>query len=224
MDLAKAYTTSTASVHVPVTLRFTCPGCGKPSIVNKAVLLSSQATVRGYSPNAARASAQQNLASSAEGQLNTLIRSLEQGDMRVLLDPSGKNISGKVLCTHCGLRQIADIPGKRRTLYPRGFAWIMIGLICAILFVFAFVVARLSQSGSTTVSPALVSAFELLCIAVVVAVIAVNRIRSGKAYSDPALLAKRYRSVLNPHMEAVLIPGAGSVIHVDIPGKKQSGT
>ena len=46
-----------------------------------------------------------------------------------------------------------------------------------------------------------------------------NRGKSKKAYSDPALMEKRYRSVLNPHMEATLMLGIGSVRHVDIPKK-----
>lgn len=41
---AKVYTTSTASVKVPVALSFTCPKCRQHGTVNKTALLSAQAT------------------------------------------------------------------------------------------------------------------------------------------------------------------------------------
>ena len=119
---------------------------------------------------------------------------------------------------YCGLRQIVDIPEKRKTLYPKAFAGIIVGLILAIMFVFAFAVAlSASASGQPRISPTLVSAAELICVVAVIAVIALNRSKSKKAYSDPALMEKRYRSVLNSHMEATLMLGVGSVRHVDIP-------
>ena len=51
--MAKAYTTSTASIKVPVVLSFTCPKCGQHGTVNKTALLSAQATVRGYDSSGA---------------------------------------------------------------------------------------------------------------------------------------------------------------------------
>ena len=215
--MAKAYTTSTASIKVPVALSFTCPKCGQHSTVSRTALLSAQATVRGYNSSAAGTFARQNLAASADQQIKTVTNFLEQGDLRVLLDQSGKNVSGKVLCPKCGLRQIVDIPEKRRTLYPKAFAGIIVGLVFLILFVFTFTVALSAAGGQTRVSPGLVSGAELLCIAAVAAVIILNRSRSKKAYSDPALMEKRYGGVLNPHMDATLMLGIGSVIHVDIP-------
>ena len=215
--MAKAYTTSTASVRVPVTLSFTCPKCGQHSAVKRSVLLSAQATVRGYNSGAAGNFARQNLAASADSQVQTIVNLLERGELRALLDESGRNVSGKVLCPKCGLRQIADVPEKRRTLYPRAFAGIVVGLIFVILFVFTFAAALSAANGQTRVSPGLVSAAELLCVGAVAAVIAWNRSQSKKAYTDPALMEKRYHAVLNPRMEAALMPGIGSVIHVDIP-------
>ena len=216
--MSKAYTTSTASIKVPVVLSFTCPKCGQYGTVNKTALLSAQATVRGYNSSGAGMAAQQNLAASADNQVRAITSFLEQGDLRVLLDQSGRNVNGKVLCPHCGLRQIVDIPEKRKTLYPKAFAGIIVGLILAIMFVFVFAVAlSASASGQTRISPTLVSAAELICVVAVIAVIALNRRKSNKAYSDPALMEKRYRSVLNPHMEATLMLGAGGVRRVDIP-------
>ena len=66
-------------------------------------------------------------------------------------------------------------------------------------------------------SPGVAIIGECVSILAVVAGILVNRSKSKKAYSDPALMEKRYRSVLNPHMEATLMPGIGGVRHVDIP-------
>ena len=216
--MAKAYTTSTASVKVPVVLSFTCPKCGQHGAVNKTALLSAQATVRGYNSSGAGMAAQQNLAASADNQIRVITDFLEQGDLRVLLDQSGRNVNGKVLCPHCGLRQIVDVPEKRKTLYPKAFAGIIVGLVFAIMLVFAFAMAlSASASGQTRISPALVSIVELLCVAAVVAVIALNRGKSKKAYSDPELMEKRYHGVLNPHMEATLMLGVGSMLRVDIP-------
>ena len=164
--------------------------------------------------------ARQNLAASADSQIKTITNYLEQGDLRVLLDESGRNVSGKAVCPHCGLRQIPDIPQKRRTLYPKWFAGILVGLIFVILFVFFFAVALSAANGQTAISPSMVSAGEVLCAAAVAAVIILNRSASKKAYLDPALMEKRYRSVLNPHMEAVMMSGL-DIIQVDIPGQRQ---
>ncbi|MBR0479295.1 MAG: hypothetical protein IJJ24_09415, partial [Solobacterium sp.] len=77
--MAKTYTTSTASVKVPVAVSFVCPKCGKLATVSKNAVLSAQATVRGYNSSAAGQFAQQNLASSAGNQLNLIADSLEKG-------------------------------------------------------------------------------------------------------------------------------------------------
>ena len=219
--MAKAYTTSTASIKVPVLLSFTCPKCGQYGTVNKTALLSAQATVRGYNSSGAGAIAQQNLASTADNQVRHITECLEAGTLNVLLDQSGRNVNGKVICPHCGLRQILDIPEKRKTLYPKAFAWIIVGLVFGIMFVFSLAMAlSAAASGQTRISSALVLIVELLCIAAVVAVIVINRSQSKKAYSDPALMEKRYRSVLNPHMEATLMLGIGNMRHVSIPRRR----
>ena len=59
-----------------------------------------------------------------------------------------------------------------------------------------------------------------IIIIAVIAAFLYNKARSNRAYSDPALMEKRYQGVLNPHMEATLILGIGSVRHVDIPGRR----
>ncbi len=219
--MAKAYTTSTASIKVPVVLSFTCPKCRQYASVNKTALLSAQATVRGYNSTGAGAIAQQNLASTADNQVRHITDCLEAGTLNVLLDPSGRNVNGKVICPYCGLRQILDIPEKRKTLYPKAFAWIIVGLVFGIMFVFSFAMALSAASnGHSGLSSGLVFIVELLCIAAVVAVIVINRSQSKKAYSDPALMEKRYRSVLNPHMEATLMLGIGNMRHVNIPRRR----
>ena len=131
--MAKAYTTSTASIKVPVVLSFTCPKCGQYGTVNKTALLSSQATVRGYNSSGAGAIAQQNLAASAGSQMNFLVERLEKGQLNALLDDKGRSPSKYVACPHCGIRQIVDVE-PRRTLYPRLFALRLIGLFFAFLW------------------------------------------------------------------------------------------
>ena len=212
--MSKAYTTSTASVKVPVMLSFTCPKCRQYATVNRTALLSAQATVRGYNSSGAGFAAQQNLAASAGGQLNFLVERLEKGQLNALLDDKGRSPSRHVTCSHCGIRQIVD-GGQRRTLYPRLFALRLIALFFALAFAFGLVMAL--THGRSQVSPGAVMIVEWVCIAAVVAGILVNRSKSKKAYSDPALMEKRYHSVLNPHMDATLMPAIGSVRHVDIP-------
>ena len=212
--MAKAYTTSTASIKVPVVLSFTCPKCGQYGTVNRTALLSAQATVRGYDSSGAGFAAQQNLAASAGSQMNFLVERLEKGQLNALLDDKGRSPSKYVACPHCGIRQIVDVE-PRKTLYPRLFALRLVGLFFALAFAFALIVALTNRQGP--VSSGAVMIVEWVSILAVVAGVLVNRGKSKKAYSDPALMEKRYRSVLNSHMEATLMLGIGSVRHVDIP-------
>lgn len=214
--MAKAYTTSTASIKVPVVLSFTCPKCGQHGTVNKTALLSAQATVRGYDSSGAGFAAQQNLAASAGSQMNFLVERLEKGQLNTLLDDRGRSPSKYVACPHCGIRQVVDVE-PRKTLYPRLFALRLIGLFFALAIAFGLVMAL--TYGRSQVSPGVVMIGEWVSILAVVAGVLVNRSKSKKAYSDPALMEKRYRSVLNSHMEATLMLGIGSVRHVDIPKK-----
>ena len=50
-----------------------------------------------------------------------------------------------------------------------------------------------------------------------VAVIVHNRRQSQRAYDDPALMEKRYSSVLNPRIRAALMLGIGKTVSVDVP-------
>ena len=212
--MAKAYTTSTASIKVPVVLSFTCPKCGQYGTVNRTALLSAQATVRGYNSSGAGMAVQQNLAASAGSQMSFLVERLEKGQLNALLDDKGRSPSKYVACPHCGIRQVVDVE-PRKTLYPRLFALRLVGLFLALVVAFALIVALTNRQGP--VSSGTVMIGEWVSILAVVAGILVNRSKSKKAYSDPALMEKRYRSVLNSHMEATLMPVIGGVRHVDIP-------
>ena len=214
--MAKAYTTSTASVKVPVIVSFTCPKCAQRGSVNKTALLSASVTTRGYNSSGASFAAQQNLAATANNQVDLIVESLEKGHLNVLLDEQGRNVNGKVVCPHCGTRQIVDVDGKPKTLYPKLFALKLVGLFFGVAFACGLVIALTKQ---TQVSSGLVSITELVCIAAIAAAFVVNSAKSRKAYDDPALMEKRYRCVLNPHLEALLMPGLGNTRRVDIYGK-----
>lgn len=214
--MAKAYTTSTASVNIPVVLSFTCPKCGQYGTVNKKALLSAQATVRGYNSPGAGMAAQQNLAATAGNQIDLIVERLENGQVEVLLPIAEKTPVKGAVCPHCGIRQIVD-DGRRRTLYPKGFALKLIELFVGVAFASGLVVGMISRS---MVSSGLITLIQMLCIIAVVAAFLQNKGRSNKAYSDPALMEKRYRSVLNPRMEATLMLGIGSMRHVDIPKRE----
>ena len=214
--MSKTYTTSTATMSVPVTLSFTCPKCGQSGSVNKEALLSAQATVRGYNNSGAGMAAQQNLAASAGSQIDLIVERLEKGKLEILLPMGEKKPVKGAVCPHCGIRQVVD-DGQRRTLYPKGFALKLIGLFFGVAAVSGFIAGMMNY---LTVSRGLITFMQMMCIIAVIAAFLYNKARSNRAYSDPALMEKRYQGVLNPHMEATLILGIGSVRHVDIPGRR----
>lgn len=211
--MSKAYTTSTASISVPVMLSFTCPKCGQYGTVNRGALLSAQATMRGYNNSGAGMAARQKLAASADSQIDLIVERLEKGQVDVLQPAAEKHSSRHAVCPHCGIRQVVD-DGRRRTLYPKAFALKLIGLFVGVAFASGLIVGLMGQS---RVSPGVITLVQMLCIIAVVAAFFYNKGRSNKAYSAPALMEKRYHSVLNSHMEATLMLGIGNVRHVSIP-------
>ena len=129
--MAKAYTTSTASIKVPVALSFTCPKCGQHSTVGRTALLSAQATVRGYNSSAAGTFARQNLAASADQQIKAITNFLEQGDLRVLLDQRLQGSSSGWFSSSCScslLRWLCRLPADKHG-FPR--AWFPAPSCCA---------------------------------------------------------------------------------------------
>ena len=218
--MAKTYTTSTASVKVPVTISFTCPKCGKSASVSKHAVLSAQATVRGYNSSAAGQFAQQNLAASAGNQLNLVVESLEKGQLNMLHD--GQKLDSRVICPHCGTQQIVETEGKQKTLYPKGFVWKMIVLILAVMFFPVFGLAlSAAKSGNTHIPSGFIMLLELVCVAAVAGYIVYNKNQSQKAWTDPELMDKRYHSVINRNMDAFLMFGLGNTSFVKIGSKKQ---
>ena len=218
--MAKTYTTSTASVKVPVAVSFVCPKCGKLATVSKNAVLSAQATVRGYNSSAAGQFAQQNLASSAGNQLNLIADSLEKGQLNMLYDGEGKKLDSRIICPHCGTQQIIETAGKQRTLYPKGFVWKMIVLILAVIFLPTFGLAlSAAKTGNTTIPSGFIMLLELACVAAVAGMILYNRKQSQTAWTDPELMDKRYHSVINRDMDALLMFGLGKTNTVKI-GKK----
>ena len=73
--------------------------------------------------------------------------------------------------------------------------------------------------GRFQVSPGVVMIGEWVSILAVVAGILVNRSKSKKAYSDPALMEKRYRSALHRRMEAMLMPASAARSASPFPGE-----
>lgn len=216
--MSTAYTTSTASVKIPVSLSFTCPKCNKRGFVSKSTMLTAQSTVQGNNPGGASASARQSLANTADSQVKRIVDYLERGDLRILMDESGRNVSSKVHCPFCDTRQIVDAGANRKTLYPKRFIWIVIGLIVAtiaLLIIGGSVSA--AAKGQNQALPTVVWLLDLGCVIALIAVLALNSAQSKNAYADPALMEKRYNAVLNPHMDATLKLGIGNAIHVDIP-------
>jgi len=219
--MAKVYTTSTASIKVPVVLSFNCPACGQFGNATRTAYLSAQSTVRGYNSSAANMFAQQNLAASADSQVQSIVNSLEKGYLNALRDEKGVNPGGKVLCPHCGLRQIPDMTDNRSTLYAPSFGWIVFALIFAGITLFStFMAVNAATNSGVSFAPAAAALSLLVSIGAVVTMVVVNRRQSKKAYDDPALMVKRYKSVLNPHMDAVIMLGIGNTRTVRIPAQR----
>ena len=216
--MAKVYTTSTATMNVPVILSFTCPKCGQSSLVQKKAVLSAQSTVRGYNSSAANMFAQQNLAASAGGQVNTLVSSLRKGNMTALLPADSSPANKGLSCPHCHLKQIVECEGKRKTLRTGAYAAVVTTLVFVALLIPILFASLSAASGGQAHYPGFLPGILFAaCIAALVAVIVSNRRQSQRAYDDPALMERRYHSVLNPRIQATLMLGIGNAISVYVP-------
>ncbi len=215
--MSRSYTTSTATASVPVTVRFTCPKCGKASEVRASVFLSAEATARGYGSTAAVDAAQRKLTETEDDRLDAVAERLERGDLKGLVPNDGRAGGGGIRCPHCGLRQIPDVPERRRELFPKAFFWKVLGVFALAAFV-SGMLQELARGES--VPKAVASLGQALVFLAPAAMLVLNHLRSRKAYGDPALMEKRYRAVLNGRMEAEIAPADGRARTVSIPKKR----
>ena len=214
--MSRSYTTTTATASVPVTVRFVCPKCGREAEVRASVYLSAEATARGYGNTAAEEAAREKLTETADRQLDAVAEQLVKGDLNRLVPEDARSVTGGIRCPHCCLRQLPDVPGKRPTLYPKGFFWKLVGAFAAAAFV-SGMLSELARGG--TVPEAVGTYGKLLIPLLPGAMMLLNRARSTKAYVDPALMEKRYRSALNGSMEATLTNAVGRTRIIPIPRK-----
>ena len=215
--MSKSYTTTTATATVPVTVRFTCPKCGQAGEARMSAYLAAEATARGYGNSAAGDAAQRKLAETAGSQLDTVAEKLERGELKGLVPAGGRSGGKGIRCPHCGLRQIPDVPEKRRELFPKAFFWKVLGVFALA----AFVSGMLQELARGETVPRAVAALgQALVFLAPAAMLLINHLRSRKAYGDPALMEKRYRAVLNGCMEATIAPADGRARTVSIPKKR----
>ena len=216
--MAKVTTTSTVFVDLPVQFSFTCPKCGQNCNDNKKARISGSASVRGSNSSAANTFAQNDLVASAENQINNIMNNLENGRFLGMLDETGKKQSSHVICSHCGIRQVVD-NGKRNTLYPTVYAGILIGLFIGVEFLVRIIISIISRNMEIQVTNSMlfIGIGLLLGIIAVIVALSINKAKSNRAYTDPALMEKRYHAVVNPHMDAMLMVGVGDIRNVSIP-------
>ena len=212
--MAKSYTTATATSSVPVTVRFTCPKCGKAGEVRASVFLSAEATARGYGNTAAGDEAKRRLEETAGDRLDAIAEKLERGDLKGLVPADGRAAGKGICCPDCGLRQLPDVPEKRAELFPKAFFWKVFGVFAAAAFV-SGILQELARGGD--IPQALGTLGRALIILAPAAMLLINHTRSRKAYDDPALMERRYRAVLNRRMEATIEPAGGRTRTVVIP-------
>lgn len=216
--MAKVTTTYTSSMRIPVAANFTCPHCQKNVVANANVFIASSASGRGYVNTAAKEQAQRNLMNSAGSQIDFIAEQLGKGDLSRLANDSGSRFI-KLKCPECGVRQLPIVRGKKKTLYPKHFALKMIGLFLLIATVFGVLIGVISAVAHIEMQKigTILPFAELATIVVIILAIIKNRKLSKKAYSDPELMASRYKTAINNKMDFVLfVSGAVRTVSMDL--------
>lgn len=189
--MAKVYTTATATHQVSILVTFTCPKCQAKNALHKYAVIAGEAQARGYNNPMASVGARNDLMATADEKIAGIEKNLKRGNL-VLLQEQGKGAGGrKIVCSQCGIRQLPLAGGRRKTLWPKGF-WFLIAALGLIL-VFAVSLASATE-GTSEILPAVMF---LAGGAVGAGLIVFFKRRSNKAYRDPALMEKAYKSVVN---------------------------
>ena len=205
-------TTATATWDAPVEITFHCPKCAKDVALTRYMRMTGQASVQHYAPERAEAAARNRLAANADSQLAQIAEAMKKN--RAILRGSKDQIRARTIpfkCPGCGIISIPDAGCKRRILTPKWFA----PFIFAVLFVWLCVMFFIAGK----VFPALSSpmwylvATLIAALPITVASVFVSK-RSKSAYDDPALLEKRFRSVLNDAVYADMSPYGLDRIHM----------
>jgi len=205
-------TTATATWAAPVEISFRCPKCGKDVSLTRYMRMTGQASVQHYAPERAEAAARNRLAANADSQLAQIAEAMKKN--RAILRGSKDQIRARTIpfkCPGCGIISIPDAGCKRRMLTPKWFVpFIIVALyvwLCVMFFIAAKVFPALSSPLCYLVATLIVAALITL------ASVFVSK-RSKSAYCDPALLEKRFRSVLNDAVYADMSPYGLDCIHM----------
>lgn len=216
--MAKVMTTYYSSLRIPVAANYVCPHCQKNVVSNMSVFIGGSATGRGYVNDAAKAQAQTNLLNTAGNQIDLIAEQLGKGNLSRLANESGSRFI-PVRCPECGVRQLPIVNGKKKTLYPKLFGLKLIGLfllIATIIGVLIGVISAVAHIDAQTIGTILPLAEFATTIVVILAIIK-NRKLSKKAYSDPELMASRYKTAINNKMDFVLfVSGAVRTVSMDL--------
>ena len=205
-------TTATATWDAPVEISFRCPKCGKDVALTRYMRMTGQASVRHYAPERAEAAARNRLASDADFYLRQYEKGLRMN--RAILRGSKDQIRARTIpfkCPGCGIISIPDAGCKRKMLTPKWFVPFIIAVLYVWLCVMCFVAAKVFPALSNPL-------WYLYATVIAAALIALATLfvskRSKSAYGDPALLEKRFRSVLNDAVYAEMSPYGPGRIHI----------
>ena len=176
--------------------------------------MTGHASVQHYAPERAEAAARNRLAADADFQLSEMAKGMKKNSPTPILRGSKDQIMARTIpfkCPGCGIISIPDAGCKRRMLTPKWFAPFIIVVLYAWLCVMFFIASKTFQALS---SPLWYLYSTLVCAALITLASVFVSKRSKSAYCDPALLEKRFRSVLNDAVYADMSPYGMGRIHM----------
>jgi len=205
-------TTATATWDAPVSIIFRCPKCGADAALTRYMRLTGRASVQHYAPERAEAAARDRLAADADFQLSQIVKGM-RNNMAILRGSKGQMTSRTTpfKCPGCGIISVPDAGCKRRILTPKWFVPFIFAVLFVWLCVMFFIAGKVFQVLS---SPLWYLVATLICAALITLASVFVVKRSGSAYDDPALLEKRFRSVLNDAVYADMSPYGLGRIHL----------
>lgn len=207
----------TVTSTVPVEIRFKCAKCGKEVRSNRLLRHQTTGSAAGKNTGQARANALA-LHGSDAWRLAWDVLDLEKNTARLT---DGTNRVPPLRCDGCGLINLPDAGCKRRWLFPNELKWpllVLLTIACTAAFM-AIGGPLLYLSGKER----LFFLYVMLgCLAVGVPLLLYDRKLSGRAYNDPALMERAFKSVLNNAVYADMTPYGLGMVHVGCIGESMS--
>lgn len=207
----------TVTSTVPVEIRFKCAKCGKEVHGNRVLRHQTTGSAAGKNTGRAESNAL-TLHGSAAWRLAGDVLDLERNTAR-LTDGTGR--VPPLRCDACGFINLPDAGCKRRWLFPNGLKWPML-----VLLVIAGTAAFMAIGGSLLYLSGKERLFFLYvllgCLAMGVPLLQYDWKLSRRAYDNPALMERAFKSVLNDAVYADMTPYGLGMVHVGCIGESMS--